>query len=114
MTGFYGEIFLENFRLIKEQDKKRKRCSYFAHRNALLLLHGSSELAARIAPPLKRDAHITLDSSHQHRESRAANAAIEFEYELHVVDAADYDHAATFSSLPPGRSDLAAASARDG
>lgn len=94
--GFYGEIYLENFRLIKEQDKKRKRCCYFAHRNALLLLHGNRELAVRIAPQLKRDKNITLDN---HNEN--VNNEIEFEYELYLVDSADFTEANIYSSLPP-------------
>jgi hypothetical protein len=85
--GFYGEIYLENFRLIKEQDKKRKRCSYFAHRNALLLLYGHSELAVRISPQVKRDQNITLD---KHKESGFNNNEIEFEYELYLVDSIDF------------------------
>jgi len=85
--GFYGEIYLENFRLIKEQDKKRKRCCYFAHRNALLLLYGQSELAVRIAPSIKRDRFITLDN----RENETGvNTEIEFEYELYLVDSDDF------------------------
>lgn len=88
---------MENFRLIKEQDKKRKRCCYFAHRNALLLLHGNSELAVRIAPRLKRDKNITLDN---HNEN--VNNEIEFEYELYLVDSADFPEVNT-SSLPPQR-----------
>ena len=67
---------MENFRLIKEQDKKRKRCCYFAHRNALLLLFGQSELAVRIAPNCKRDHCITLDN----RENETgANTEIKFD-----------------------------------
>lgn len=85
--GFYGEIYLENFRLIKEQDKKRKRCCYFAHRNALLLLFGQSELAVRIAPSVKRDHCITLDN----RENETGtNTEIKFEYELYLVDSDDF------------------------
>ncbi len=78
---------MENFRLIKEQDKKRKRCCYFAHRNALLLLFGQSELAVRIAPSIKRDNCITLDN----RENEtSANTEIKFEYELYLVDSNDF------------------------
>lgn len=84
--GFYGEIYLENFRLIKEQDKKRKRCCYFAHRNALLLLYGRSELAVRIAPSVKRGQNITLDRC----IDTGFNNEIEFEYDLYLVESADF------------------------
>lgn len=104
IKGYYGEIYLESFRLIKEQDKKRKRCCYFAYRNALLLLYGQSELAVRIAPNVKRDQNITLDI----REgSGNGNQEVEFEYELYLVDSSDifdngpFQNKNNFFSLPP-------------
>jgi len=107
--GYYGEIYLESFRLIKEQDKKRKRCCYFAYRNALLLLYGQSELAVRIAPNVKRDQNITLDI----REgSGNGNQEVEFEYELYLVDSSDifdngpFQNKNNFFSLPPQKNEI--------
>ena len=77
--GYQGEIYLEGFMLIKEQDKKRKRCSHFAHRKAIYLLNGQSEMAVRIAQH-KRDLTLKLD------EEETSNGEIEFEFELHLVD----------------------------
>lgn len=77
---YTGEIYLESFRLIKVQDTKRKRCALFAHKKALHLLHGTSELAVRIAPTCKRDLNMKLDNNNN------SNTEIEFEYELYLVN----------------------------
>jgi hypothetical protein len=96
-AGYYGEIFLESFRIICEKNKKRKKCMYFAYKNALELLCSSSELAVKVAPKQKRDANIRLS-----QESSAADftndsfsyennlsndtSDVDFEYELYRVD----------------------------
>lgn len=73
---YHGEIYLENFRLIKVQDTRRRRCGLYAQKKALLLLQGPNELAVRIAPAAKRDSNLKLDSQNE----------IEFEYELYLVN----------------------------
>ena len=61
-AGYYGEIFLESFRLLCERNKKRKKCQYYAHKSALELLCSDAQLAVKVAPKQKRDANIRLDN----------------------------------------------------
>jgi hypothetical protein len=94
--SYYGELLLESFRLLCESNKKRKKCSYYAHKNALDLLCSSSELAVKVAPKLKRDASMKLDDENGGGQmafsdlfkasKKYENSSVEFEYELHRVD----------------------------
>jgi hypothetical protein len=95
-AGYYGEIFLESFRIICEKNKKRKKCMYFAYKNALELLCSSSELAVKVAPKQKRDANIRLsqesaadftsDSFSYENNLSNGTSDVDFEYELYRVD----------------------------
>ena len=95
-VGYYGELLLESFRLLCESNKKRKKCSYYAHKNALDLLCSSSELAVKVAPKLKRDASMKLDDENAGGQmvfsdlfkanKKYENSGVEFEYELYRVD----------------------------
>lgn len=82
-AGFYGEIFLEAFRIVCEENKKRKKCMYYAYKSALELLCSNSELAVKVASRPKRDATAQLDMDN---ESDFLNSDVEFEYELYRVD----------------------------
>lgn len=75
---YYGELYIESFRLVHETHKKRKKCKYYAYKNALEILTSRSELAVKVASANKsRDPNlVTLDGS----------SNVNFEYELYRLD----------------------------
>jgi hypothetical protein len=79
---FVGELYLENFRLIKFKDTKRKRCSLIAHKKALYLLQCPNDLAVRIAPQYKRENNIKLDDNNNNNN----NTELDFEYEIYSIN----------------------------
>ncbi|CAF0833683.1 unnamed protein product [Brachionus calyciflorus] len=59
---YFGELFIESFRLVQESHKKRKKCKYYAYKKAYEILVSPSELAVKLA----------------HNQN--------FEYELYLLD----------------------------
>lgn len=81
---YYGELFLESFRLVCEQNKKRKRSMYYAYKNGLDLLIGPTELAVKAAPRQRRDQNIRLDTDEL--LDTDTELTVDFEYELYQID----------------------------
>lgn len=46
---YFGELFIETFRLVKEKNKKKKKCKYNSYRKAFEILISQSELAVKLA-----------------------------------------------------------------
>lgn len=46
---YFGELFIETFRLVKETNKKKKKCKYNSYKKAFEILISQSELAVKMA-----------------------------------------------------------------
>lgn len=79
--GYYGELFVETFRLVMETNKKRKKCKYACYKSAVQILKSKSELAVKLSTGEKRDPTYTKSNPGQNQSND-----VDFEYELYRTD----------------------------